>query len=404
MKSLVKNNRFLSRRNQYTISLFLLILVIGFIIGEELSYSVVLNQVSELQSEVQSLRNQILATPQSNITYMSGNTSISQLYQYLKDSIVAINGIISTRTIFGNMYGVVEGTGFVYNLTGKMVILTNFHVVEGASNITVTFSDGDSYAASILGSDPYADLAALLIKAPYSEFKPLSIVSSTDLKVGDPVIAIGNPFGLTGSVTTGIISQLGRTITEQLSSGSYEIADVIQISASINPGNSGGPLLNYRGEVIGITTATVSGSQGLGFAIPSSTILKEVETLVDTGSYTSHPWLGATGTDMNYYIAKAIHSNVTYGWLIQNIVSGSPAERAGLRGGNQYVQIAGNKVMLGGDIIVAINDLRVVKGDDLFSYLERYMFPGQTANITILRDGQKIDITIVLSSKPLSSS
>lgn len=401
---MVKNNRFLSRRNQYTISLFLLILVIGFIIGEELSYSVVLNQVSELQSEVQSLRNQILATPQSNITYMSGNTSISQLYQYLKDSIVAINGIISTRTIFGNMYGVVEGTGFVYNLTGKMVILTNFHVVEGASNITVTFSDGDSYAASILGSDPYADLAALLIKAPYSEFKPLSIVSSTDLKVGDPVIAIGNPFGLTGSVTTGIISQLGRTITEQLSSGSYEIADVIQISASINPGNSGGPLLNYRGEVIGITTATVSGSQGLGFAIPSSTILKEVETLVDTGSYTSHPWLGATGTDMNYYIAKAIHSNVTYGWLIQNIVSGSPAERAGLRGGNQYVQIAGNKVMLGGDIIVAINDLRVVKGDDLFSYLERYMFPGQTANITILRDGQKIDITIVLSSKPLSSS
>lgn len=401
---MVKNNRFLSRRNQYTISLFLLILVIGFIIGEELSYSAVLNQVSELQSEVQSLRNQILATPQSNITYTSGNISISQLYQYLKDSIVAINGIISTRTIFGNMYGVVEGTGFVYNLTGKMVILTNFHVVEGASNITVTFSDGDSYAASISGSDPYADLAVLLIKAPYSEFKPLSIVSSTDLKVGDPVIAIGNPFGLTGSVTTGIISQLGRMITVQLSSGSYAIADVIQISASINPGNSGGPLLNYRGEVVGITTATVSGSQGLGFAIPSSTILKEVETLVDTGSYTSHPWLGATGTDMNYYIAKAIHSNLTYGWLIQNIVSGSPAERAGLRGGNQYVQIAGNKVMLGGDIIVAINDLRVVKGDDLFSYLERYMLPGQTANITILRDGQKIDITIVLSSKPLSSS
>jgi len=401
---LVKNNRFLSCRNQYTISLFLLILVIGFIIGEELSYSAVLNQVSELQSEVQSLRNQILATPQSNITYTSGNISISQLYQYLKDSIVAINGIISTRTIFGNMYGVVEGTGFVYNLTGKMVILTNFHVVEGASNITVTFSDGDSYAASISGSDPYADLAVLLIKAPYSEFKPLSIVSSTDLKVGDPVIAIGNPFGLTGSVTTGIISQLGRMITVQLSSGSYAIADVIQISASINPGNSGGPLLNYRGEVVGITTATVSGSQGLGFAIPSSTILKEVETLVDTGSYTSHPWLGATGTDMNYYIAKAIHSNLTYGWLIQNIVSGSPAERAGLRGGNQYVQIAGNKVMLGGDIIVAINDLRVVKGDDLFSYLERYMLPGQTANITILRDGQKIDITIVLSSKPLSSS
>jgi len=151
---LVKNNRFLSCRNQYTISLFLLILVIGFIIGEELSYSAVLNQVSELQSEVQSLRNQILATPQSNITYTSGNISISQLYQYLKDSIVAINGIISTRTIFGNMYGVVEGTGFVYNLTGKMVILTNFHVVEGASNITVTFSDGDSYAASISGSDP----------------------------------------------------------------------------------------------------------------------------------------------------------------------------------------------------------------------------------------------------------
>ena len=391
-------------RRRYTAALFIIVLIIGLVIGEGFGYLTFSSQVNGLQQEVHSLRSQVQTSQTtSNMTYVtyqtSGNISIPQLYQSVKDSVVVITGIVTQQSIFGAIYGEVEGSGFVYNLTGRMVIITNFHVVDGAINITVTFTDGDAYATTLLGSDPYADLAVLSATAPNSEFRPISVVSSNALKVGDPVMAIGNPFGLTGSVTTGIISQLGRTITEQ-TAGGYDIADVIQISASINPGNSGGPLLNYIGQVIGITTATVSGSQGLGLAIPSSTILREVDSLANKGSYTAHPWLGVTSTDMSYDIAKAMGVNVTYGSLIQGIASGSPAQSAGLHGGSLRIQIAGNLVMLGGDIIIAINGARIISGDDLSAYLERYTVPDQTINITVLRNGQAMNVLATLGTRP----
>ncbi len=388
----------------------LMVLVIGLAIGGGFGYLAFSSQLSDLRHEVQSLRSQLQAqcsTSQSSVAYVTyqigSNVSISQLYQSVKDSVVVIRGMVTERSIFGTLYGEMQGSGFVYNLTGMMVVITNFHVVEGATNITVTFTDGDAYPAIVLGSDPYADLAVLSIKAGDSEFKPLPIVSSTDLKVGDPVIAIGNPFGLAGSVTTGIISQLGRTITEE-SSGGYVIADVIQITAPINPGNSGGPLLNCLGQVIGITTATVSGSEGLGFAIPSSTILREVGSLAYTGSYTNHPWLGITGTDMSYDIAKVMSVNVTYGWLVQTVQGDGPAGRAGLLGGSRRVRVAGDYIMLGGDIIISVNGTRVVNGDDLFTYLERNTFPGQTVNLTIVRNGKVTDIPVKLGARPNLSS
>jgi S1-C subfamily serine protease len=382
------------------------VLIFGIAIGEEFGNLTLSNQVNQLQQEVQSLQSEVQTSQlNTNTTYATyetgGNISISQLYQSVKNSVVIISGIVTEKSFFGTLYGEVEGSGFVYNLTGRMVIITNFHVVDGALNITVTFTDGNTYAATLLGSDPYADLAVLSAAASNSELRPIPVVSSIDLKVGDPVIAIGNPFGLTGSVTTGIISQLGRTITED-TTGGYSIADVIQISASINPGNSGGPLLNYLGQVIGITTATVSGSQGLGLAIPSSTILKEVSSLTNTGSYTDHPWMGVNSTDMSYYIAQSMGVNVTYGCLIQSITSGGPAEQAGLHGGNRVVQIMGSNVVLGGDLITAINGNRIVNGDDLSSYLERYILPGQTIDITILRNGQVMNIPLTLSSMQLT--
>jgi S1-C subfamily serine protease len=267
--------------------------------------------------------------------------------------------------------------------------------VEGAVNKTVTFTDGDAYAANLTGSDPYADLAVLsLINAPQYEYKPLRIISSSTLKVGDPVIAVGTPLGLTGSMTSGIVSALGRSVT--VSWSSYAIADCIQTTAPINPGNSGGPLLNYQGEVVGITsyTATYEGqtAQGLGLAIPSSTILREIGSLVTTGSYNQHPWLGISGTDMTFETAQTMKTNVTYGVLITNVTSGGPATKAGL-------QVD--------DIIIKINatstTARIESMDDLSAFLEEYTLPGQTINVTIVRNNQTTTHAIELGTRPPSS-
>lgn len=200
-------------------------------------------------------------------------------------------------------------------------------------------------------------------------------------------------------MTTGIVSALGRTITEEMSGG-YPIANVIQMSAPINPGNSGGPLLNYQGQVVGITTAIVSDSQGLGFAIPSSTVLREIESLVTEGSYNKHSWLGASGIDMTYEIAKVMNVDVTYGWLIVQVTSGGPADEADLQAGTQLVSIAGQSVTIGGDIITAINGTRIKGIDDLSTFLEEHTLPDETIDVTIVRDGQPITLTLKLDARP----
>ena len=225
----------------------------------------------------------------------------------VRNSIVLIEGDISG--------GTQQGSGFVYDFSGRTVVLTNYHVVKGTTDLSVTFADGNGYSATVLGTDPYSDLAVLSVNAPASEFKPLDIVSSSTLAVGESVIAIGNPYGLVGSLTTGVVSALGRTITEDIA-GDYAIANIIQTSTPINPGNSGGPLLNAVGNVVGITTAIVSNSQGLGFAIPSDTILKEINDLITTGSYDGHSYLGVEGEDMSYSLAQQTGASVTYGWRI----------------------------------------------------------------------------------------
>jgi len=375
--------------------------IFGLLTGGLLSYIIVSQRIDDLQNQISGLQKELSeSSPYQNVTYIMGyNASLSQLYDIVKDSIVSVRGIISQRTFFGLIYSQVQGSGFVYNFTGRMVIITNYHVVNSAINITVTFKNGDGYAATVLGSDPYADLAVLSTNSLQTEFKPLEIVSASTLNVGDPVIAIGNPFGLEGSMTTGIVSQLGRTITES-TSGGLTIANVIQISAPINSGNSGGPLLNYLGQVVGITTAIVAGSQGLGFAIPSSTILQEITALVRTGSYTAHSWLGATGTDMTYEIAAKMNVNVTYGWLITQVTSGGPADKAGLHAGTRQVQVAGTTIIVGGDIISALNGVRIVNEDDLLTYLEEYTWPGQKINITILRNNQTMTLEVVLGTQP----
>ena len=404
-----------SRTTRFSTVLIAMIIMVSLMTGGLVGYSIsnlaisggindLQNQLSTLQGHVSDLQSTQNIINQNNTYILGENSSLSQLYEQVKDSVVIIRGIIVQYDIFHRpYYSQVQGSGFVYNFTGEIVIITNYHVVQDTVNVTITFVNGNGYAATVLGSDAYADLAVLSTDAPQSEYRPLEIASSSTLKVGDPVIAVGNPYGLAGSMTTGIVSALGRTITEDMTGG-YPIANCIQTTAPINPGNSGGPLLDYQDRVVGITTAIVSDSQGLGFAIPSNTILRETESLIVNGSFDQHPWLGATGTDMTYEIADVMNTNVTCGWLIAQVTADGPSAKAGLQGGTQQVSITGESVIIGGDIIIAINttqiETKITSMDDLSTLLEEYTSPNQTVNITIVRNNQTLALPVKLGTRP----
>jgi S1-C subfamily serine protease len=386
-------------------------LLVGGMFGYAINSLAISNQMSDLQNRLSDLENNVSdlqpgqGTPYENDTYfLEENVSLAQLYDQVRSSVVLVRGTTTTTYYYPwgqpyYEYAEVQGSGFVSNSTGQFVIVTNYHVVDGASNITVTFADGDAYSSEVVGSDPYADLAVLTSNAPQDEYNPLSIANSSALSVGDPVLAIGTPYGLAGTVTSGIVSALGRTITESTTNG-YVIADCIQTTTPINPGNSGGPLLNYEGEVVGITTAIVSDSQGIGFAIPSNTILRETESLITNGSYNQHPWLGASGTDMTFGIAQAMNTSTTYGWLITQVTSGGPADKAGLQEGTKQAQIAGQLVKIGGDIVTAIDDAKITNIDDLSTYLEEHTSPGQTISVEIVRNNETLILSLKLEARP----
>ena len=367
-------------------ALLILLFIGGLLLGVIAMFAISYQQQSALNTQISNLQNQVSdlqgfqnATTQ-NITIMQNGTALTELYSNIRQSVVLIMGDVSD--------GTVQGSGFVYNFGGQMVVLTNYHVVEGTTGLSVTFSNGNGYAATVLGSDPYADLAVLSVSsAPASEFHPIQIVTSTGLSVGEQVIAIGNPYGLVGSLTTGIVSATGRTITED-TAGGFAIANIIQTSTPINPGNSGGPLLNAVGNVVGITTAIVSDSQGLGFAIPSNTILREVSSLVTTGSYHGHSYLGVTGEDMDYSIAQQDGASVTYGWRVASITSGGPSD---------------GKLQVG-DIITALNGHTIKGNDDLASYLEENTLPGDSLTLSVVRGSQNIDVVVVLAERPAPSA
>ncbi len=235
----------------------------------------IMQEVTELRSQLLSLQAQINSIePATNIIYLLGeNVSLSQLFERVRESVVVVKGL---RRITFWSYMQVQGSGFVYNYSGQLVVLTNNHVIESAVNITVTFTNGKVYSASVKGSNPSNDVAVLITSAPQSELKPLTMISSSTLKVGDPVVVVGTPYGLEGSMSNGIVSALNRTITTESST----LTNIIQTTAPLNPGNSGGPLLNYQGQVVGMATAIVEDSQGIGFAIPSDTILQELARIM----------------------------------------------------------------------------------------------------------------------------
>jgi S1-C subfamily serine protease len=293
------------------------------------------------------------------------------------------------------------GSGFVYDDNGH--IITNHHVVSGGGNrLDVTFQDGSVYRASLIGSDPSADIAVLYVKEVSKEkLLPLSLADSSKVRVGERVAAIGNPFGLSGSMSTGIVSGVGRQIPAQEDDG-FTIPDIIQTDAPINPGNSGGPLLNMRGEVIGINSAIFSTTgqfAGVGFAIPSKTIAQVVPSLITTGSY-QHPWLGVAGMDMTPGIASRLGLDEPRGFLVMDVVVGSPAEKAGIQRGEEDAVIDGISMKLGGDVILAIDNNTVRKIDDILAYVETEKSVGDDLKLTILRGGQTMEVIATLSARP----
>jgi S1-C subfamily serine protease len=293
----------------------------------------------------------------------------------------------------------VLGTGFVILYEGQDYIVTNYHVIDGMLDATVTFSNGDSFPAKVVGSDPYGDLAVVSVKAPASEFHPLQLGSSSALQVGETVVAIGNPYGLSNTVTVGVVSQMGRALqTDTL--GGFAIPDTIQFSAAVNPGNSGGPLIAPDDTVVGITSAAVSNSEGLGFAIPADTITRELPVLIQYGKYDKHPYLGIGLIGMTYQLSQAMGTNVTYGLLVETVVAGGPASLAGVRAGTHNATIQQQEYIIGGDIIVSINGYRVTDYDSFSSYLEEHAIAGQTIQLGIVRDGQYMTISVLLGSRP----
>ena len=321
------------------------------------------------------------------------------LYERTSPSVVHIT---SRTQVYDFFRGAVPqegtGSGFIYDRDGHIV--TNNHVVEGADELEVVFADGTQKRVTVVGADAYNDLAVLKVDGlGAAQLKPLVLGTAQTLKVGMRVIAIGNPFGLDRTLTTGVISALGRTVER---SDQDAIGEVIQTDAAINPGNSGGPLLNLRGEVVGVNTSIKSptgGSVGIGFAVPAATVKRVVSALVASGRY-DHPWLGFNAYEINTELAQALQLPVEKGLLIAQLQPGGAAERAGVRGAQAQEALRGGGTLLtGGDILTAIDGHPVNTRDQMTIYLENNKRVGDSVTLALIRDGKPLNVTATLTAR-----
>lgn len=358
------------------------ILLFGAVLGGSLTYTHLDSRMDSLQDQVDSVESG------KNVVYINttGQNSLVHLFDQVDQSVVSVNTFGAENS---------QGSGFVYSRNGYIV--TNEHVIDGANRVQVTFTDGSTVNAEIVGQDRFSDIAVL--KVNKKGLQPLELANSSEVRVGQTAVAIGNPFGLRSSMTSGIISQKGRLLPV---AGGFSIPNVLQTDAAINPGNSGGPLVNVRGEVVGINTAieTRTGTfSGIGFAIPANTVERVADGIIETGGYET-PWIGVSGINMDEDIAEEMGVNQTSGFLVVEVVEDGPAADSGLRAGNRTVTINGMELNVGGDIIVAINGEEVRGITDILNYLATETDVGETVDITVIRDGERQDIQLTLGARP----
>jgi len=387
--------------------LYIVLIIVVVVASNVVSYTLYTrsadNRVAGLKGEIESLRYQtqslsyeVSVLRDSLNLQGGGNASVSygltRIYNQTRRSVV----LIEVRV--GSSGG--QGSGFVFDKLGH--IITNNHVVEDAEEITVTFIDGTYATATVVGRDPYVDIAVIKVDVADYLLTPVTLGNSSEILVGEQVIALWNPFGLANTMTSGIVSALSRQMSAP---GGYVTVDVIQTDAAINPGNSGGPLLNIRGEVIGMNTAIIAEVQqfsGVGFAVPSDTMRREIHDLINEGEY-KHPYLGITGSALTPEIKERMDLEPsTRGTLVVAVVDNGPADHAGLRGGNRDESIDGFPIKLGGDIIIGIDGRVVNDFYDLQVYLERYKKPGDTIVVEVIRYNDVIEISLTLGIRPNS--
>ena len=349
----------------------------------------IVKKVEAIEKKVEAIEKKVEAI--AEIMETDIEFSLAEIFGMSEESVVQVN------VLRGDSEGGV-GSGFVYSEQGH--IITNQHVVKNEDRVTVTFLDGESYIADVIGRDADLDIAVIKIESfNLTKMKPMLIGDSSTLNVGEKIIAIGNPFGLSGSMTSGIISQIGRLLPQDTG---YSIPDVIQTDAAINPGNSGGPLINMKGEVVGINTAiqsTTGEFTGVGFAVPSNTLKKVVPVLIGEGEF-HHPWMGISGTDVDPELAKFRGLESSKGFVVVSVIDGSPAEKAGMKGVSQTSEIDGREFPVNGDIIIEIDGKTVRKISDILIHLQREKHVGDEMIITVLRTGITIDLTMVLEERP----
>ena len=325
-------------------------------------------------------------------------TGIERSYEY---SLIDIfekseESIVQVSVLRGESDGGM-GSGFVYSDEGY--VITNQHVVQDAERVMITFLDGEAYIGNVIGTDRDLDIAVVKVEPTNTYLQPIKIGDSSKLKVGEKIAAIGNPFGLSGSMTSGIVSQMGRLLPQETG---YSIPDVIQTDAAINPGNSGGPLINMKGEVVGINTAIQSATgefSGIGFAVPANTVKKVVPVLIQDGEF-KHPWMGISGTDVDPELAEVRGLNSSKGFLVVSVIEGSPAETAGLLGVTETKETDGREFALDGDIILSIDGETVRKISDILVHLQREKSVGDEMVLSVNRGGEILELTMVLEERP----
>ena len=349
----------------------------------------VFEKVEAIEKKVEAIEKKVEAI--AEIMETDVEFPLFEIFGMSEESVVQVN------VLRGELEGGV-GSGFVFSKDGH--IITNQHVVKNAKKVTVTFLDGESYIANVIGRDQDLDIAVIKIETIDSaKILPMTLGDSSELKVGQKIIAIGNPFGLSGSMTSGIVSQIGRLLPQETG---YSIPDVIQTDAAINPGNSGGPLINMKGEVVGINTAiqsTTGEFTGIGFAVPANTIKKVVPVLIEDGEF-KHPWMGISGTDVDPELAKVRGLSSSKGFVVVSVIDGSPAEKAGMKGVSQTREIDGREFPVNGDIIIEIDGKTVRKISDILIHLQREKSVGDEMILTVIRTGITIDLTMILEERP----